>query len=38
MMTQQYIQLNTGAKEIQKLNPSVPTTDAASGPNHLIYR
>ena len=31
-------QHNTGAKEIQQLNPGHPTTDTTSGPNHLIYR
>ena len=37
-MTQQYIELNTGAKEIQQLNPGGLTKDMASGPNPLIYR
>ena len=37
-MIQQYIQLNTGVKEIQPFNPGRPTTDSTSGPNTLIYR
>ena len=36
--TQQYIQLNTRAKEIQQLAPVSPTTDTTLGPNRLIYR
>ena len=32
MRPQQYIQPNTGAEEIQQLNPVGLTTDAASGP------
>ena len=38
IMTQQYIQQNTRAKETQQLNPGGPTTDAASVPNPLVYR
>ena len=33
---QQYINLNTGAKEIQQVNPGGPDTSQASGPYHLI--
>ena len=38
IMTKQYRQMNTRAKEMQQLNPDGPTTDTASGHNHPIYR
>ena len=35
---QQYIKLNTRAKEIQQVTPVGLTTAKASGPHHLINR
>ena len=37
-MKQQYIKLNTEAKEIQQVNLGGLTTAKASGPYHLINR
>ena len=38
IMTQQYIKLNTRAKEIQQLNPGLHDNSQNIRPKHLIYR